>query len=415
MLIAELRDNGTVPCVRCKRDHLDCVLGGSNRGGRRNRRKTIDAGVSSPPPVYGQEENSFPLGNVGTAPWIRLDPGTQGQGKGVQLPRSETSTSDEMAFPNLQNPSDALGILARVAESSSEENTASATAQTRAQPVLSVAQTLLSSAYGYSLLDKGVLTLQTVHQMLARYRKHYHPFYPLAPEATFDIRRLSLTAQKEPHLLTAILVIASKDLVEEPHVYEACSGHMKGLVSTLAAGGDADVEAVEALLILAEWAPYTQRNAGKVGKGEEDKESWMHVGLALRIAYFLALDKYSFRFVDQGKDPEHNRKRLLWTAAYVSDRHISIRIGKAFWSRGPGPLTTLRREDYPSLIPVSPNEEDYASIFQGKVTPAGQVPELTSHSQLGAYTTLQQCPRCALLEPRFEFPCPHERKLYQIY
>lgn len=173
--------------------------------------------------------------------------------------------------------------------------------------------------------------------------------------------------KKEPHLLTAILLVASKDLVDEPHIYEACSEHMKSLVSDLAAGGNADIEAVEALLLLAEWAPYTQRGSGKVGKGEEDKESWMHVGLALRIAYFLALDRYSFRFVDQGKDPNHNRKRLIWTAAYVSDRHISIRIGKAFWSRGPGPLTTLRREDYPSLIPKSPNEEDYASIFQANL------------------------------------------------
>lgn len=184
---------------------------------------------------------------------------------------------------------------------------------------------------------------------------------------TFDTTRLAETAKREPHLLTAILVISSKDLVEEPHIYDACSEHMKSLVSNLAAGANADVEAVEALLILAEWAPYTQRRSGKVGKGEEDKESWMHVGLALRIAYFLALDRYSFRFVDQGKDPNHSRKRLLWTAAYVSDRHISIRIGKAFWSRGPGPLTTLRREDYPSLIPKSPNEEDYASIFQANL------------------------------------------------
>lgn len=93
----------------------------------------------------------------------------------------------------------------------------------------------------------------------------------------------------------------------------------------------------------------------------------MHVGLALRIAYFLALDQYSFRFVDQWKDQDHHRKRLVWTAAYVSDRHISIRIGKAFWSRGPGPLTTLRREDYPSLIPKNPNEEDHASIFQANL------------------------------------------------
>lgn len=52
------------------------------------------------------------------------------------------------------------------------------------------------------------------------------------------------------------------------------------------------------------------------------------------------------------------------TACYMSDRQISIRVGKAFWSRGPGPLTSLRRDDYPTLMPQSPNEEDHASIFQ---------------------------------------------------
>jgi hypothetical protein len=204
-------------------------------------------------------------------------------------------------------------------------------------------------------------------QLLVRFQQQYHPYYPIAPAHAFDPSHLAEMVQKEQHLLTALLLIASKDLVNEPQIYEACMEHMKSLVSDLAAGGDADMEAVEALLLLAEWAPYTQRGSGKVGKGEEDKESWMHVGLALRIAYFLALDRYSFRFVDQEKDPHHDRKRLIWTAAYVSDRHTSIRIGKAFWSRGPGPLTTLRREDYPSLIPKSPNEEDFASIFQANL------------------------------------------------
>ena len=209
--------------------------------------------------------------------------------------------------------------------------------------------------------------MHSLCQLLVRFQQQYHPYYPLAPAHAFETARLSEMVTKEPHLLTAILLIASKDLVDEPLIYEACSEHMKSLVSTLSAGGDAGIEAVEALLLLAEWAPYTQRGSGKVGKGEEDKESWMHAGLALRIAYYLALDRYSFRFVDQGKDPDHHRKRLIWTSAYVSDRHISIRIGKAFWSRGPGPLTTLRREDYPTLIPKNPNEEDYASIFQANL------------------------------------------------
>lgn len=318
--------------------------------------------------TYGQEDGGFHgLGNVGTSPWTRPESGERPQTAMDVQSRSESS--DEMPFPNLQNPSDALGILARVAETSSGESNVNGQGDGRLDmPVVHPSERhAQASAFSYPLIDSGSLTVHTVCQLLIRYQRNFHPYYPLAPAPTFDTSRLAETTQKEPHLVTAILVIASKDLVDEPQIYEACSEYMKSLVSKLAAGGDANIEAVEALLLLAEWAPYTQRGSGKVGKGEEDKESWMHVGLALRMAYFLALDKYSFRVVDQGKDPDHNRKRLIWTSAYVSDRHISIRIGKAFWSRGPGPLTTLRREDYPSLIPNSPNEEDYASIFQANL------------------------------------------------
>jgi hypothetical protein len=311
------------------------------------------------------------LGNLGT--WSQETAAQQQYGgrDDDHATRSGSSNTDEMQFNNLQNPSDALGILARVAgETSSNEeasNLNSKATERISRPSLSSLPSAMSLSFSYPLLDRGTLTVHSLCQLLVRFQEHYHPYYPVAPAHAFDTSRLAEMVKKERHLLTALLLIASKDLVDEPHIYEACMEHMKSLISDLAAGGDADIEAVEALLLLAEWAPYTQRGSGKVGKGEEDKESWMHVGLALRTAYFLALDRYSFRFMDQGKDPNHDRKRLIWTSAYVSDRHISIRIGKAFWSRGPGPLTTLRREDYPSLIPKSPNEEDYASIFQANL------------------------------------------------
>jgi hypothetical protein len=332
------------------------------------RRKTTDVAMLPSLANYTQEDGSFHgLGNVGTSPWTQPESGERPQtNRDIQ---SQSESSDEIPFPNLQNPSDALGILARVAETSSSESNANGQTEgrTNVQAPHHAERRPQATVFSYPLIDNGSLTVHTVCQLLIRYQRCFHIYYPLAPAPTFDTSRLTETAQKEPHLLTAILVIASKDLVDEPRLYESCSEYMKSLVSKLAAGGDANIEAVEALLLLAEWAPYTQRGSGKVGKGEEDKESWMHVGLALRIAYFQALDKYSFRVVDQGKDPDHNRKRLIWTSAYVSDRHISIRIGKAFWSRGPGPLTTLRREDYPSLMPNSPNDEDYASIFQANL------------------------------------------------
>ncbi|KAK0642737.1 hypothetical protein DIS24_g8752 [Lasiodiplodia hormozganensis] len=264
-----------------------------------------------------------------------------------------------MEFDNLQNPSDALGILARVAE----EDTPAAAQDRPNFARLPDPPGLRASPY--RLLADGKLSVNQIVQLIQRYRSLYHPYYPLAPPHVFDLSRLHEVAQKEPHLLTAILVIASKDLVEETHMYEICADHMKSMISDLAAGGPGDVDAVEALLLLAEWAPFTQRaQSGKVGKGEEDREAWNSSGLALRLAYFLGLEKYSFKVTDDGKDPQFSRKLLVWTACYIADRTISIRIGKAFWSRGPGPLTSLRRDHYPSLLPQTPNDEDYASIFQ---------------------------------------------------
>ncbi|KAF2124253.1 hypothetical protein P153DRAFT_379767 [Dothidotthia symphoricarpi CBS 119687] len=383
-----LDNDGSIPCLRCKRDNLECVLGGSNRGGRRVRKKRVDDARSHSqtlPPLTatGADDDSFHTqGNLGTwsqevgAQHVQHQFGHDTQqpfDQDGQAAQSDSSNTDELPFSNLQNPSDALGILARVAgeTSSNEELHGISNGNSIGQPGASTTMLAPPLSFSYPLLDRGVLTVHSLCELLVRYHQQYHPYYPLAPMHAFDTSRLADMVKKEPHLLTAILLVASKDLVEEPHIYEACSEHMKSLVSNLAAGGDADIEAVEALLLLAEWAPYTQSGAVKVGKGEENKESsmesWMHVGLALRIAYFLALDQYSFRFVDQSKDPNHHRKRLVWTATYVSDRHVSIRIGKAFWSRGPGPMTTLRREDFPALMPQNPNEEDYASIFQANL------------------------------------------------
>lgn len=272
-------------------------------------------------------------------------------------PRESSSNSGNIDFNDFQNPSDALGILAQIA--SNGENA----------PSYSANQSM-STGYGqtvlnYALVRDGRLSLSKIVQLLQRYRHYYHPYFPLVPLATLDGGNITKTAQYETHLLTAILVIASKDLIDEPHIHASCAEHMQSLVSALAAGGPGDVEAVEALLLLAEWTPYTSRtDPGRVGRGEEDREAWMHVGTALRIGYFLGLDRYSFHVRGDAKDPQWRRKMLVWTACYISDRQISIRLGRAFWSRGPGPLTTLRKEDFPSLQPQVPGDEDYASIFQ---------------------------------------------------
>lgn len=297
-----------------------------------------------------------------TDPAFTVDPQNGSAGMmASQNTRESSTTSNMFGGHELQNPSDALGILAQIA--SNGEN---------AHPYTMMTQHVnQGSSYGhnsleYPLVRDGRLSVSKVIQLLQRYKMYYHPYFPLVPSATLDAVNLAKTAREEPHLLTAVLVIASRDLVDDPNVFTACTEYMRSLVSALSAGGPSSVSSVEALLLLAEWTPYTSRSdAGNVGRGEEDREAWMHIGIALRIGYFLGLDRYSFHVRgDDIKDPQWQRKRLVWTACYISDRQISIRLGRAFWSRGPGPLTTLRKEDFPMLAPAGPGDEDFASIFQ---------------------------------------------------
>lgn len=130
-------------------------------------------------------------------------------------------------------------------------------------------------------------------------------------------------------------------------------------------GADANVDAVEALLLLSQWVSHRPQASTSLGRGEEDRVAWMYIGMALRLAYLLEIDQSAFRESDD--DPMHHRKRLVWAACYICDRQISVRVGKGFWARGPGPLSGQRASDFRSLQPRAPGEDNYAVIFQANL------------------------------------------------
>lgn len=133
------------------------------------------------------------------------------------------------------------------------------------------------------------------------------------------------------------------------------------------AGSDANVEAVEAMLLLSQWVSHRPQASIAVGRGEEDRVAWMYIGTALRLGYFLGIDRTSFRS-DSHEDPAtFNRKRLVWSACYICDRQVSVRVGKGFWARGPGPLSGLKSTDFPTLQPLSQGEDNWALIFQANL------------------------------------------------
>jgi hypothetical protein len=110
-----------------------------------------------------------------------------------------------------------------------------------------------------------------------------------------------------------MITVAARDLPGGTEILDVCSKYMHQLVAELSAGKRCDVEAVEALLLLAEWEPQSAlSNVREVGCGEEDLAAWMHVGLALRIGYYLRLDRTSFQNDDEERMLHYNRRRLAW-------------------------------------------------------------------------------------------------------
>ncbi len=290
---------------------------------------------------------------------------------------ASTADSDAIEPPTIpRNPSDAWQLLKDVAtreadslQAAEKQNMQLAGGQAAVDSHREEPRNSINGVHvgitTYRLVREGWVTPDAIHTLVRRYAEHYHPYLPLVPRKYFDPSHLDMFAVSDKHLLTAVLTISSKDLVDQPNIHVSCSRYMHDLISGIAAGHDCEVEAVEALLLLAEWEPQGLRNRIEaVGRGEEDRSAWMHVGMALRTGYFLGLDRTAFRQESAEEAKIDSRRRFAWANCYVSDRLISVRIGRAFWSRGPGPMTGLSSQDFPSLQPLSPSDEDYGKIFQ---------------------------------------------------
>ena len=315
-------------------------------------------------------------------------------------PLAKMTVDDQVASTDLQNPADALEFLAHVAERDSGRDSGNQLPPLQTSMFSRPPQRMTSNSnhmhvphrmgeqaaprhvINYAPLTKGQLTVEMIHALMLRYEDKYHAFFPIANPMAMEPQHLPHIAAKEPNLLAAILTVASKDEKEWWQIHEVCSNHMQQLISTLVYGGGGSVEAVEALLILAEWVPRSQTTPA-IGRGEEDAVAWMLVGTAIRIGYLLGIDRTGFFKEDDRESTDLNRKRLAWAACYMSDRQVSVRLGKAFWSRGPGPMTAMKAKDFPSLLPRLNRQDDFAGIFEANL----QLTQLFSNAHDVLYAT----------------------------
>jgi hypothetical protein len=146
----------------------------------------------------------------------------------------------------------------------------------------------------------------------SRYHDNFHIFFPIAYSVIFDHTRLLESLEKEQYLVTAILTVATKDDPSWSKAHTACARYMESQISKLIYTGSTTVGAVEALLILAEWAPQPLEENLMIGCGKEDQGSWMLVGVAIRLAYLQNLEQTGLTQRGEDVTPDLSRKRIAW-------------------------------------------------------------------------------------------------------
>ncbi|KAK1505651.1 fungal specific transcription factor domain-containing protein [Colletotrichum abscissum] len=390
---------GIPPCRRCVREQKECVLATSRRGGRRPRKfvrlpqaddavfphqqqqqhsNTVtgpaaydsgpgagDVGISShqrstspadsrhrndggePWSCSPEEDDDGPAERPASWPGSTSQPDSPG-GRSTRSLKSSGDIEGHITSSDLLNPSDALNLLAQVADLDGEErrddmrhlSVSDAPGRDKCSPRKGSRKPSTPAATHYPPISDGVLSLPVASRLLTLYIDHFHPFFPVADKCilTHTPATVSSLIDSEPHLVTAIFTVASKDEPSMTRVHEACSRYMETLISKLIYKGSTTVGAVEALLILAQWAPQRLQEKPTVGRGEEDEGAWMQIGVAIRLGYLQSLEQTGLLSDKTSPSSEtFRRKRLVWaelsctSAESRDDSFAVLRKWKIVW------------------------------------------------------------------------------------
>ncbi|KAI6248148.1 hypothetical protein HI914_03754 [Erysiphe necator] len=411
-------NQGKPPCRRCQRENKVCILGESHRGGRRIRKKprlddiklscpsspAVVSGLvtyqnnsteSSPhysPLLLNSEnlinyqdnfgENVYSWNHIPIIP-NRSENICSRQSDGMNFidsdhrayNRKESTISlapakvhECITSAELENPSDALEILAQVADRADGKTTHNLSPNEGKDCPEAISGNVVSgmnNSWSYSPLQENLVSVGTIYSLFSNYEELYHPYFPIIPRESFEHTKIPWMSRNEPHLFSAILTVASR---ENDTVHQICYDHMQKLISMILGGADANIEAVQALLILSQWVSRSpQVNSSSIGKGEEDRVAWMYIGTALRIAYYIGLDRTTFKDDENGNSASLHRNQLVWAACYICDRQVSIRIGKGFWTRGPDLISEMKPSNFSTFNQDSNKNDDNALIFQANL------------------------------------------------
>ncbi|KIY72965.1 hypothetical protein CYLTODRAFT_417473 [Cylindrobasidium torrendii FP15055 ss-10] len=361
------------PCARCRRERVKCEFAPSRRGGSRRKKPSIvtsklssptdqpTASASSSPSDY-TSDNIHPA--IPAAP-LRQPSQAASEGSSFSSSSKHLNGPAELAAQSLHNPEDAMNLLVFQAQPGAD-----ARISPHARPDLSK----------FPLVVEGILSHEQYPILVNLFFTKMHFFFPMVPFTRIPRtpEEMAKFAFEEQDLASVIVVIASRYMNEGEWagLHEKTWAFFKTRLADLMSGEAATIGTVEALLLLSEYLPRIRSDDSTALHEQENRMAWNLTGMAVRIGYMMGLDQKTFITSSTPgsvttEDNQLNRERLAWTYCYLFDRQISIRIGKAFWSRGPGLCFHAQNDNepaahtnFPSLKPVAGLQDDYASVVQ---------------------------------------------------
>ncbi|WWC94409.1 hypothetical protein V866_001251 [Kwoniella sp. B9012] len=355
------------PCQRCRREGRECekVQPTVIIPSKRQRLSIEPASFSSAQPTSSFDNSasydhmkarSNPGLSIVSHPAVNqvVAPVMQHENEAEDQQEAESTGQDDehhaLLTSNIQNPHEALQLLASATNSNSRHNHRDSSSPTVLAPrssrtIRERKQIWLS----WEPVQEGLLTIQEAENLLTFFEVEMSPLYPVYPKEIFSPTYLNDLVAKESFSLGAMLAIAARYSVllvdgrdEEVHI--ALSRWLREQMLYLMDGDTSlrSISTVEALLVLSEW-PLLPLSRGKEhdesASNDEydsthlllpslryDQHSWSQIGWAVRIAQELGLHNRAFEAVllNRSETWENSRMLKTWIYCYNADRQNAV-------------------------------------------------------------------------------------------
>ena len=298
--LGDIEAPSSPPCSRCRRESRECVFAPSRRGGNNgNGRLKAEPEEGYPFPGSIQNVLRSPVSTF----YRESSPEESPSPKRRRLDPPHAADPNSIVVADIQNESDALHILA-VASARDKTTEPAKTRPPKRKDALE----------DFALIKLGILDAeQTARLAETFFCFHHHLFVsgpqgfaylqPMVPSAIIPrtAAQLALFAQNERYLLAAMIIIASRHASGMRQVHDRSWAVMRGWLSDIQClGAPPTIGLVEALLLLAENLPRDPSSLrdgiramgiGEEVHGAENRQAWMLIGMAIRSAYGLGIDK----------------------------------------------------------------------------------------------------------------------------